>query len=120
MEELVGVMNSRLDLPEEGSVNRNRGPHGQGGVRYVGGLVVPSLQSLIFLAMMAWKIQLYGFFAQNNSLNFKEHHWKNQVKLPAYLLEAGEVNTPSNREQRYAATDLIFLFDHKAEFIQIV
>ena len=36
------------------------------------------------------------------------------------LLETGEVNTPSNREQRYAATDLIFLFDHKAEFIQIV
>ena len=36
------------------------------------------------------------------------------------VLETGEVNTPSNREQRYAATDLIFLFDHKAEFIQIV
>ena len=36
------------------------------------------------------------------------------------LLEEGEVNTPSNREQRYAATDLYNLFDHKAEFIQIV
>ena len=48
MEELVGVMNSRLDLPEEGSVNRNRGPHGQGGVRSAGGLVVPKFAKLDF------------------------------------------------------------------------
>ena len=44
----------------------------------------------------------------------------NRMIPPFLLLETGEVNTPSNREQRYAATDLIFLFDHKAEFIQIV
>ena len=48
MEELVGAMNSLLDLPKEGSVNRNQGPHGQGGVGYAGGLVVPKLAKLDF------------------------------------------------------------------------
>ena len=48
MEELVGAMNSRLDLPKEGSINRNRGPHGQGGVGYAGRLVVPKLAKLDF------------------------------------------------------------------------
>ena len=48
MEELVGAMNSRLDLQEEGSINRNRGPHGQGGVRYASGLAVPKFAKLDF------------------------------------------------------------------------
>ncbi|KAJ0103360.1 hypothetical protein Patl1_05512 [Pistacia atlantica] len=48
MEELVLAMNSQLNVLEEGSVNRNRGPRGQGGARDAGAMVVPKLVKLDF------------------------------------------------------------------------
>ena len=87
MEELVGTMNSRLDLPEEGSVNRNPGPHGQGGVGYTSGLVIPKLAKLDFPRydgsedLTLWICRAEQFF------EFQGTSLEDQVKLAAYHLE---------------------------------
>ena len=87
MEELVGTMNSRLDLPEEGSVNRNPGPHGQGGIGYTSGLVIPKLAKLDFPRydgsedLTLWICRAEQFF------EFQGTSLEDQVKLAAYHLE---------------------------------
>lgn len=42
------AMNSRLNTPDEGFVNKNRGPHGHGGFGEVGGWMAPKLTKLDF------------------------------------------------------------------------
>ena len=65
----MGAMNSRLDLPEEGSVNRNRGPHGQGGAGYAGGLEAPKLAKLDFPCYDG---------SEDPTLDLPRHHWATQ------------------------------------------
>nr|DAD18170.1 TPA_asm: hypothetical protein HUJ06_019633 [Nelumbo nucifera] len=87
MEELMGTVNSRLELSEEGSVNRNRGPHGQGGARYAGGMVVPKLAKFDFPRYdgsedpTLWICRVEQFF------EFQGTSLEEQVKLAAYHLE---------------------------------
>ena len=87
MEELVGAMNSRLDLPEEGSVNRNRGPHGQGGAGYTSGLVVPKLAKLDFPCYDGSEDPTLWICRAEQFFEFQGISLEDQVKLAAYHLE---------------------------------
>ena len=87
MEELVGAMNSRLDLSEEGSVNRNQGPYGLGGAGYVGGLVVPKLAKLDFPRYDGSKDPTLWICRAEQYFEFQGTSLEDQVKLAAYHLE---------------------------------
>ncbi|KAJ0047217.1 hypothetical protein Pint_05412 [Pistacia integerrima] len=87
MEELVLAMNSRLNMSEEGSVTRNRGPRGQGGVGDAGGMVVPKLAKLDFPRYdgsedpTLWICRAEQFFECQGTT------FDDQVRLAAYHLE---------------------------------
>ena len=87
MEELVGAMNSRLDLQEEGSINRNRGPHGQDGAGYTGGLVVPKLAKLDFPRYGGLEDPTLWIFRAKQYFEFQGTSLEDQAKLAANHLE---------------------------------
>lgn len=80
-------MNSRLDLAEEGSVNRNWGPQGQGGAGYAGGLVAPKLAKLDFPCYDGSEDPTLWICRAEQFFEFQGTSLENQVKLAAYHLE---------------------------------
>lgn len=80
-------MNSRLDLAEEGSVNRNWGPQGQGGAGYAGGLVAPKLAKLDFPCYDGLEDPTLWICRAEQFFEFQGTSLENQVKLAAYHLE---------------------------------
>nr|DAD33157.1 TPA_asm: hypothetical protein HUJ06_012008 [Nelumbo nucifera] len=87
MEELMGTVNSQLELSEERSVNRNRGPHGQGGARYAGGMVVPKLAKLDFPCYDDSEDQTLWICRAEQFFEFQGTSVEEKVKLAAYHLE---------------------------------
>uniref|UniRef100_A0A2C9UZU3 Retrotransposon gag domain-containing protein n=1 Tax=Manihot esculenta TaxID=3983 RepID=A0A2C9UZU3_MANES len=87
MEELVMAMNSRLNVSEEGFVNRNRGPLGQGGAGEVGELVIPKLAKLDFPRFDGTEDPTLWICGADQFYEFKGTGPHDQVRLAAYHLE---------------------------------
>ncbi|KAH9680855.1 hypothetical protein KPL71_026714 [Citrus sinensis] len=87
MEEMMTAMNSRLNMPDEGSVNRNRGPPGQGGFGEVGGWMAPKLTKLDFPRYDGSEDPTLWICRAEQFFDFQATAPNDQVRLAAYHLE---------------------------------